>query len=33
VYKEEAHGFNKHENVVDFYTRIEKFLGQHLAPR
>lgn len=33
VYPEEAHGFNKHENVVDFYTRIEKFLGQHLAPR
>jgi dipeptidyl aminopeptidase/acylaminoacyl peptidase len=32
VYNDEAHGFNKHENVVDFYTRVEKFLGQHLKP-
>ncbi len=30
VYNDEAHGFNKHENVVDFYTRVEKFLGLHL---
>jgi dipeptidyl aminopeptidase/acylaminoacyl peptidase len=32
VYKDEAHGFNKHENVVDFYTRLEAFFGKHLKP-
>lgn len=30
VYNDEAHGFNKHENVVDFYTRVEKFLAKNL---
>ena len=30
VYSGEAHGFNKDENVHDFYTRIERFLAQHL---
>ncbi|MBL8516584.1 MAG: S9 family peptidase [Betaproteobacteria bacterium] len=30
VYNDEAHGFNKHENVVDFYTRVEKFFEKHL---
>ncbi|MDX2220729.1 MAG: S9 family peptidase [Burkholderiales bacterium] len=30
VYNDEAHGFNKHENVVDFYTRVEKFLEKNL---
>ena len=30
VYAGEAHGFNKDENVNDFYTRIEKFLATHL---
>ena len=27
VYSDEAHGFNKTENVVDFYTRVERFLA------
>lgn len=31
VYSDEAHGFNKTENVVDFYTRVERFLAAHLA--
>ena len=26
----EAHGFNKDENVFDFYKRLEKFLAEHL---
>ena len=30
VYDGEAHGSNKHENVIDFYTGIEKFLATHL---
>ncbi len=30
VYQGEAHGFNKQENVVDFYTRLERFLATHL---
>jgi dipeptidyl aminopeptidase/acylaminoacyl peptidase len=30
TYAEEGHGFNKQENVVDFYTRIEKFLAKYL---
>ena len=30
VYVGEAHGFNKDENVNDFYTRIERFLATHL---
>jgi dipeptidyl aminopeptidase/acylaminoacyl peptidase len=30
VYKGEGHGFNKDENVIDFYTRIEKFLAANL---
>jgi dipeptidyl aminopeptidase/acylaminoacyl peptidase len=30
TYTEEGHGFNKQENVVDFYTRIEKFLAKYL---
>jgi len=32
VYNDEAHGFNKHENVVDFYTRLEKFFAKNLKP-
>lgn len=32
VYPGEAHGFNKEENVIDFYSRLEKFLAQHLKP-
>ncbi len=30
VYPGEAHGFNKDENVTDFYKRIERFLATHL---
>jgi dipeptidyl aminopeptidase/acylaminoacyl peptidase len=30
IYDGEAHGFNKLENVVDFYTRSEKFFAEHL---
>ena len=30
VYSGEGHGFNKDENVNDFYTRIERFLATHL---
>ncbi len=32
VYPGEAHGFNKDENVIDFYTRVERFLATHLKP-
>jgi dipeptidyl aminopeptidase/acylaminoacyl peptidase len=32
VYKGEAHGFNKADNVIDFYRRLEKFFGEHLKP-
>jgi dipeptidyl aminopeptidase/acylaminoacyl peptidase len=30
VYGGEAHGFNKDENVVDFYSRMEQFFAEHL---
>ncbi len=30
VYPGEAHGFNKDQNVIDFYTRVERFLAKHL---
>ena len=30
VYLDEAHGFNGHDNVVDFYTRTERFFAKHL---
>jgi dipeptidyl aminopeptidase/acylaminoacyl peptidase len=33
VYADEGHGFNKDDNLVDFYTRVERFLAKHLAPR
>ena len=32
VYPEEGHGFNKDENVVDFYTRLEAFFAKNLKP-
>jgi dipeptidyl aminopeptidase/acylaminoacyl peptidase len=32
VYPDEAHGFNKDDNVFDFYSRLEKFLAKHLKP-
>jgi dipeptidyl aminopeptidase/acylaminoacyl peptidase len=30
VYPGEAHGFNKQENVIDFFKRNEKFFAEHL---
>ena len=30
VYNGEGHGFNKDENVFDFYRRVEKFLAENL---
>lgn len=30
VYNEEGHGFNAANNVVDFYTRTERFFARHL---
>lgn len=30
TYAGEGHGFNKTENVVDFYRRVEKFLARYL---
>jgi len=30
VYNGEGHGFNKDENVFDFYHRVEKFLAENL---
>jgi len=30
VYNNEAHGFNKDENVFDFYKRLEKFFERNL---
>jgi dipeptidyl aminopeptidase/acylaminoacyl peptidase len=31
VYNDEGHGFNKPENIVDFYTRVERFLAKHIG--
>ncbi len=31
VYKNEGHGWQRPENLVDFWQRVERFLGQHLA--
>ncbi len=31
MYPDEGHGFNKSENVHDFYRRVEKFLARSLA--
>lgn len=33
VYADEGHGFNKDENLVDFYGRVEHFLGKYLGAR
>jgi dipeptidyl aminopeptidase/acylaminoacyl peptidase len=30
VYNGEGHGFNKDENVVDFYKRLEAFFAKYL---
>jgi len=32
VYNGEGHGFNKDENVFDYYHRLEKFLAENLKP-
>jgi dipeptidyl aminopeptidase/acylaminoacyl peptidase len=32
VYDDEGHGFNKMENLIDFYRRVDVFLAKHLAP-
>jgi dipeptidyl aminopeptidase/acylaminoacyl peptidase len=31
VYPEEAHGWSKLETNIDFWTRVEKFLAQHIG--
>lgn len=33
VYTGEAHGFNKDVNVMDFYSRLEKFFGQYIGDK
>lgn len=33
VYADEGHGFNKEENVVDFYTRTLRFYDEHIGPK
>jgi dipeptidyl aminopeptidase/acylaminoacyl peptidase len=32
VYPDEGHGFNKDENLFDFYDRVDHFLAKYLAP-
>jgi dipeptidyl aminopeptidase/acylaminoacyl peptidase len=29
---DEGHGFHKRENILEFYTRLEEFLGRYLQP-
>jgi hypothetical protein len=31
VYSVEGHGFNRPENKLDFYGRVEEFLAKHLG--
>ena len=33
VYPDEGHGFERPENQMDFYGRVEEFLGKHLGGR
>jgi dipeptidyl aminopeptidase/acylaminoacyl peptidase len=33
VYAQEAHGWSKLETNIDFWTRVEKFLAQHIGAR
>ena len=33
VYPDEGHGFARPENKLDFYGRVEEFLGVHLGGR
>jgi dipeptidyl aminopeptidase/acylaminoacyl peptidase len=32
VYADEGHGFNKDENVFDYYARVDRFLAKYLLP-
>jgi dipeptidyl aminopeptidase/acylaminoacyl peptidase len=32
VYAEEGHGFNRDENLFDFWHRVERFLAKYLGP-
>ena len=32
VKKDEGHGFQKQENIYDFYGRMETFLAENLSP-
>ncbi|MGH8713581.1 MAG: alpha/beta fold hydrolase [Casimicrobiaceae bacterium] len=32
VYPEEGHGFNRDENLFDFWHRVERFLAKYLGP-
>jgi dipeptidyl aminopeptidase/acylaminoacyl peptidase len=32
MYDSEIHGFSIDDHAVDFYTRVERFLAQHLGP-
>jgi len=32
TYADEGHGWRKVKNNVDFWTRVERFLGQHIGP-
>jgi dipeptidyl aminopeptidase/acylaminoacyl peptidase len=32
-YEDEGHGLDKPANRVDFWTRVEKFLGRHIPAR
>ena len=33
VYTAEAHGFNKKENIEDFFKRAEKFFAEYIGGR
>jgi dipeptidyl aminopeptidase/acylaminoacyl peptidase len=33
VYTGEGHGFNKDANVIDHYTRLEKFFAQYIGEK
>ena len=33
VYTGEAHGFNKDVNVLDFYSRLEKFFAKYIGDK
>ena len=33
LYKDEGHGFARPPNRLDFYSRVEQFLAEHLGGR